>query len=228
MIRSVVETPIAVSTLVRDRAKQHLRVILQRMTRGRMLWRGPAHLRRVALTFDDGPHLLTPRYLDVLGRAGVPATFFLTGLFAENQPAMVAEYLRGGHQLASHGFHHTRFTRLRPDQLRDELSRTARALGPLPQGRWVRPPHGSFGPVDVTTLLVSGYTVGMWSLDSRDYDGSTPAVIAARCAPAHVQPGEVILFHEGQEDTLAALPVVIDELRGAGYELVTMADLFAR
>jgi len=84
------------------------------------------------------------------------------------------------------------------------------------------------GPLDLTTMLAGGYTVGMWSLDSKDHDGSAPDVIAARCAPAKVRAGDVILFHEGQEQTLAALPAVIDGLRGAGFELVTMADLFAR
>ena len=38
----------------------------------------------------------------------------------------------------------------------------------------------------------------------------------------------VLLFHEGQATTLAALPRVVDALRDGGFELVTMADLTAR
>ena len=40
-------------------------------------------------------------------------------------------------------------------------------------------------------------------------------------------PGEVLLFHEGQRWTLEALPRIVGNLRAAGYECVTMADLFA-
>jgi glycyl-tRNA synthetase beta chain len=51
--------------------------------------------------------------------------------------------------------------------------------------------------------------------------------LAARCAPDVVRPGDVLLFHEGLDWTLEALPAVIEGLLGAGYELVTMADLVA-
>lgn len=212
---------------MRARVKQLVRGAVQRGSAGRVLWRGPSSARRVALTFDDGPDDLTPRYLEVLARLGVPATFFVMGLFVERRPEMVAAYLRDGHQLGGHGYYHKRFTRLRPDQLRDQLRRSERALGPLPHGRWIRPPHGTLGPVDTATLLASGYTVAMWSFDSRDYDGAPPDVLAERCAPAHLAPGEILLFHEGQERTLAALPRIVGALHDDGYELVTMADLCA-
>ena len=39
-----------------------------------MFLRGPATRRRVALTFDDGPDALTPRYLEILETAGARAT----------------------------------------------------------------------------------------------------------------------------------------------------------
>ncbi len=213
---------------MRVAARQLVRDVVQRATRGRLLWRAGSASRRVALTFDDGPHALTARYLDVLAARRVAATFFVMGYYVEKQPAVIGEYLRGGHQLASHGYYHRRFTRQRPDQLLDHLGRTERALGPQREGRWVRPPHGSLGPIDGTALLAAGYTVALWSFDSRDHERAAPEVIAARCGPDKVSPGDVILFHEGQEETLAALPAIIDALRGGGYELVTMADLFGR
>jgi hypothetical protein len=37
----------------------------------------------------------------------------------------------------------------------------------------------------------------------------------------------VLLFHEGQQHTLDALPKVVEQLRSAGHECVTMHDLFA-
>jgi peptidoglycan/xylan/chitin deacetylase (PgdA/CDA1 family) len=201
---------------------------VQRVTRGRIVWRGPADGRRVAITFDDGPHEMTERYLACLADLGAPATFFVMGYYVERRRSVMAEYARGGHQVAGHGYYHKRFTRVTPMALRDQLARTERALGPVPHGRWVRPPHGSLGPVDGATMLASGYTIAMWSFDSRDYDGADPDALAARCAPANCRSGDVLLFHEGQESTLAALPRIVRALRTDGFELVTMADLLAR
>src|SRR5262245_56119218 len=46
--------------------------------------------RRVALTFDDGPHPdTTPGLLAALRRAGVRATFFLVGEAVERWPELV-------------------------------------------------------------------------------------------------------------------------------------------
>ncbi|MBE7451206.1 MAG: polysaccharide deacetylase family protein [Kofleriaceae bacterium] len=201
---------------------------LQRLPGHRVVWHGPRDRKRVALTFDDGPDELTPRYLDLLDRLGVPATFFLMGDLSEQRPAARAEYLRRGHQLGGHGYDHRRLTALGRGELREQLTRTARALGPVPQGRlWVRPPYGAMGPRELVAMLAAGHVVAMWSFDSHDHEARTPEQIVARCAPEHVSPGDVLLFHESQEVTLAALPRVVEGLRAAGYELVTMADLVA-
>lgn len=212
---------------MRVRVKRLAREVVQRVTGGRIVWRGPEDARRVALTFDDGPHEMTERYLACLASLGAPATFFVMGYYVERRPGVVAEYLRGGHQVAGHGYYHKRFTRLAPGALRDQLARTERALGAVPHGRWVRPPHGSLGPIDGATMLASGYTVAMWTFDSRDHDGAAAEVLVERCAPARCRAGDVLLFHEGQETTLAALPRIVEALREDGYELVTMADLVA-
>lgn len=194
-----------------------------------LLRRGPVSGKRVALTFDDGPDELTPRYLDALDELGVPATFFVLGEYVDARPALARHYLRRGHQVAGHGYDHTRFTALSPRALLDQCRRTERVLDGQVTGRpWVRPPHGAIGATSIVTLLAAGYTVALWSLDSCDYDDRDPASLAARCAPDQVSSGEVLLFHEGQEWTLAALPRIVGSLRDAGYECVTMYDLFAR
>lgn len=214
--------------MIRDLAKKAVKPLLQRTSGGRILWRGPSDVRRVALTFDDGPHELTGRTLKLLGELGVPATFFLLGAAVSECPDDVRRYLRGGHQVASHGYTHQRFTKLQPGELRAELADTERVIGPTPTPGWVRPPHGSISPLDISTLLVCGYTVAMWSLDSNDHDHLSAAEIADRCSPDKVRPGEVLLFHEGEPETLAALPTIIERIHADGYEITTMADLFVR
>jgi peptidoglycan/xylan/chitin deacetylase (PgdA/CDA1 family) len=195
----------------------------------RVIRRGPPDVRRVALTFDDGPDDRTSRYLDVLDACGVPATFFIMGDLTGERPERVREYVRRGHQLGGHGWDHRAFPTLGARELRDQLDRTAAVIGPTLQGRpWVRPPYGKLSARSLATVLGHGYTIALWSFDSLDYDTHDVDQLVARCAPEAISPGEVLLFHEGQDHTLAALPRIIDGLRGAGYECVTMADLIRR
>jgi len=194
----------------------------------RLIRKGPSSARRVALTFDDGPDRLTHRYLDLLDELRVPATFFVLGLHCERYPELTREYVRRGHQLASHGYDHQPFPELRWNALRDNLDRADAIIGPQPAARsWVRPPYGKVDARVIGQLLTHGSTIAMWSFDSHDYELRDVESLAARCAPDNVSPGEVVLMHEGQQWTLDALPRIVESLRGAGYELVTMADLFA-
>jgi peptidoglycan/xylan/chitin deacetylase (PgdA/CDA1 family) len=194
---------------------------------GRLLRRGPAGHRRVALTFDDGPDHHTEGYLDVLDHYRVAATFFIMGDLSELRPDLVREYLRRGHQIGSHGYDHHKFTELTTRALAAQLRATEHAIGPQPAGKWVRPPHGALGLRTIAQLLANDYVIAMWSFDSMDYGLKDADATAERCAPSAVAPGEVMLFHEGMPSTLAALPRIIEGLFGAGYECVTMADLFA-
>jgi peptidoglycan-N-acetylglucosamine deacetylase len=194
-----------------------------------VLRKGPLTSKRVALTFDDGPDELTPRYLDMLDNLGVPATFFLSGEQVVKRRELVREYLRRGHQIANHGFDHTRFTKLSRKDLLDQLERTEQAIGRQVTGRsWVRPPHGAVDPMSLVTMRGAGYVVAMWSIDSLDHELRDANDIAERCSPATVGAGDVLLFHEGQQWTLDALPRIVAALHASGLECVTMHDLFAR
>lgn len=194
-----------------------------------LLRKGPTTTKRVALTFDDGPDSLTPRYLELLDDLGVPATFFVCGNRAAQHPELIRDYLRRGHQVAGHGYDHTRFPRLSRRQLVEQLERTEQAIGGQVSGRpWVRPPHGALDAKSVITARAAGFVVALWSIDSVDYTDKDPVSIAERCGPKNVGAGDVILFHEGQEWTLDALPRIVAGLQASGLECVTMHDLFAR
>jgi peptidoglycan-N-acetylglucosamine deacetylase len=194
-----------------------------------VLRKGPLTSKRVALTFDDGPDHMTPKYLDMLDSLGVPATFFLCGERVAEQPDVIREYLKRGHQVANHGYDHERFTKLSRRELLDQLERTEQAIGRQVTGRsWVRPPHGAIDATSLLTLRTAGFVVAMWSVDSQDHDVRDPAALAETCSPAIVGAGDVLLFHEGQQWTLDALPRIVAALHASGLECVTMHDLFTR
>lgn len=191
--------------------------------------RGPTGARRVALTFDDGPLPLTVAYLDQLDELGVAATFFLMGDLVEQDPGILREYVRRGHQVAPHGYHHTMFSSMSSRELATELRRCGEIFGTQAQARpWVRPPHGALSARSLAVALAEGWSIAMWSFDSLDYKLTTADELVARCSPQAITDGEIVLMHEGQQWTLDALPRIVAGLREAGLECVTMADLLAR
>jgi peptidoglycan/xylan/chitin deacetylase (PgdA/CDA1 family) len=198
-------------------------------------WREPGTRRgqggsgRVALTFDDGPTPLTRDYLAVLARYGVRATFFLVGELCARHPELVLAIQRAGHELGGHGYTHQRFTNLTPKALMDELERTRTLLPSEPNRRpIVRPPHGAVSLTSTVTSASAGYTTVLWSYDSNDWATHQASEVARTFHEQTVDPGDIVLFHEGQTWTLDALPRVIEHLKKSGHELTTTGELLGR
>src|SRR5581483_10479908 len=91
-------------------------------------WRGP-DAPAVALTFDDGPDpTTTPAVLDRLDELGLHATFFCLGAHAAAHPDLVAEALRRGHAVGTHGYEHAHHFARPPRWVRADLDRAMTAM----------------------------------------------------------------------------------------------------
>jgi peptidoglycan/xylan/chitin deacetylase (PgdA/CDA1 family) len=207
--------------------KVRLRGIASRaIPRSVLIRRGPDTGRRVALTFDDGPHEMTDAYLDLLDRFDARATFFVVGRECEQHRNALLRMVARGHEVAGHGFTHRAFPDMDAARLRDELGRTAALLPPPRLGRrLVRPPYGATSARSLALSASAGYTTVLWSLDSDDCRTQSPAEVAARVAPARVAPGEIVLLHEGQDWTLRALPWILETLRADGWQAVPVGEM---
>jgi peptidoglycan/xylan/chitin deacetylase (PgdA/CDA1 family) len=204
------------------------RLAAEAFPRAVLVRRGSAHGRRVALTFDDGPHDLSDAYLDVLDRFGARVTFFVVGENCSGRREALLRMVARGHEVAGHGFTHTAFPKLDAPTLRGELERTAALLPPARTLRpLVRPPHGATSLRSLALCARDGYTTVLWSRDSDDCRTRSPAEVAARVAPDALAPGEIVLMHEGQEWTLDALPHILEALAGQGWKAVPVGELLA-
>jgi peptidoglycan/xylan/chitin deacetylase (PgdA/CDA1 family) len=197
---------------------------------GRALGRLPTRERVAALTFDDGPNLeATPRILDALGEAGVPATFFILGRHAERWPALVRRVRDEGHAIGNHGYFHRKLHFKTPAYVRDDLGRGSDAIA---EAAGVRPalfraPHGFRSPWVNAIAASLGERVIGWSLGVWDSDRPGAEVIARRTI-AGTRPGSILLLHDGDGydpagdrlQTAAAIPAVVRELTQRGYRFV--------
>src|SRR5262249_41931767 len=92
---------------------------------GPIVFRGPAGRRRVALTFDDGPHpVTTQRVLEALAPTRHRATFFVLGEKVRHHPNVVRDIQGAGHTVAIHGYRHDRLLSMRmPRSIAAEILR---------------------------------------------------------------------------------------------------------
>lgn len=189
--------------------------------------RGDTRRPRIALTFDDGPHpVMTVKLLDILRRAHVPATFFVVGREVEHSPALVRMEVAEGHEIGNHTYDHVSLTRIPPALVLYELNACNAAIMKATgvPVRFFRPPGGDYNGAVLRAAAAQGYITTLWTDDPGDFMEPGANVILKR-ALAHLEPGAIILMHDGIPETLQALPAFINEARRRGYEFVTMSQL---
>lgn len=103
-------------------------------------------IKKVALTFDDGPHPEhTLNLLDTFDRYEAKATFFMQGKRIEYYMDVAKDVAERGHEIGNHSMNHPDFTTLFFGQIDFEVSRTnqliMQATGLKPTV--FRPPYGS-------------------------------------------------------------------------------------
>ncbi len=73
----------------------------------------------------------THRILDIFNEKEIKATFFTLGWVAERYPQLIARIVAEGHELACHGYQHTRVTEQTPEEFRSDIRRTKKILEDL-------------------------------------------------------------------------------------------------
>ena len=181
-----------------------------------------------AMTFDDGPHAThTPRLLGMLRDWDIKATFFLIGKNAAAYPNLVRRIVQEGHEVANHSWSHPSLSKLSPDRVRSELTRTHQAIvnacGVAPL--CYRPPYGAITAAQKEWIAREyGYPTIMWSVDPNDWKDRNASVISSRIrSGAHS--GSIILAHDIHGSTIDAMPSTLPALRQRGLRFLTVSQL---
>jgi len=203
---------------------------------GQVLGRGKPGLRRVALTFDDGPDPdTTPRVLSALAEHGARATFFALGEKVARHPKLVRDVVGAGHELGLHGHVHDRLYALRSvAHLRADIARGLHALeaasGSRP--RLFRPPVGFVSHTVALAAEAEGLSLVGFTRRARDgRSRAEPAKVLAR-ALAGLEDGAVLLLHDAAERgghrpaSLDVLGALLSAVADARLETVTVSELF--
>ncbi len=184
-------------------------------------------VKRIALTFDDGPHPgYTDRLIQILGENHVHATFFVVGKQAALHPELVEKIFEAGHELANHSYTHRDLRTLTEQELVGELDKTHRLVESITEQKmkFFRPPGGQYNDHVVEEASNLNYTMALWNVLPQDHLSPASGVILERVMKG-AKDNMIVLLHSGIENTVAALPEIIMELKDQGYLFVTLSEL---
>lgn len=198
----------------------------------RLFYNGNPDLPEIALTFDDGPSpAYTLRVLAILKQYHVNATFFDIGRQVQAYPDLVRMELKDGNDVGNHTWTHPDMPLLTGKEMRAQIQQTSdaitKAIGVRPI--YMRPPYGDISARVLPIINDFGLTTVIWNDEARDWSLPGTSVIVTRILNL-ARNGAIILLHDGggvREQTVQALPIIIQRLRARGYSFVTMDQLIA-
>lgn len=180
--------------------------------------------RKIALTFDDGPHpYYTEQLLKGLKERDAKATFFITGKNVEEYPEIVKKIYEDGHLIGNHTYNHTQLTSKNRESFKEEIIKTNEAIKEVTgeDTIYVRPPYGSWNKEFEKELNM--FPV-LWTIDPLDWcSNNVSCIVDTVCAKA--DENEIILMHDQYKSTVTAALKIVDRLQEEGYEFVTVDEL---
>jgi peptidoglycan/xylan/chitin deacetylase (PgdA/CDA1 family) len=197
------------------------------LERGRPVSRGGGRAPVLALTFDDGPDVHGRMLVDLLRRAGAPATFFDVGERAALRPDVIRAQSVVG-EVGSHSLDHALLTRLPEPAVRANLASASGLLRDAGAGtvRLFRPPYGASGGAIAAAAASVGLLQVLYSVDSDDWREHDSEGVLRNVLPG-LRPGAIVLLHEVCAHTVQAVPDIVAAARRRGLRLVTVPELLA-
>ena len=184
----------------------------------------PLENRKIALTFDDGPHpYYTEQLLDGLAERGVKATFFLLGCNIEGNEDVVRRMAEEGHLIGNHTWYHVDITALSQEDACAEIQDTSRKITEITGQpvEYVRPPFGNWNKeLECEVMMIPIF----WSVDTLDWSTENADLIVQEVI-SEAEENDIILMHDSYKSTVEAALRIIDLLQAEGYEFVTADEL---
>jgi peptidoglycan/xylan/chitin deacetylase (PgdA/CDA1 family) len=189
----------------------------------------PLRDHEAVLSFDDGPSpVTTNKVLDALAAECVKANFFIVGEHAKERPDLVRRAYRDGHAIGTHSQTHADLARLSfangAGEINDGIRSVQAALGP---NKTVAPFFGA--PYLQMTSELERFLIKralmLWSSDIDPEDWrpqSSENVVEYVLSSLETKRLGIILLHDVQPHTAAAIPTLLRTLKTRGYSIVQM------
>lgn len=184
----------------------------------------------VALSFDDYLGEKVIPLLNVLDNYHVKANFFTIGNSLKQNQSIAKKIVEKGHCLQNHTWSHVNAYTLTDDELRAELIATNLAITKYTGQKPIlyRPPGGFYTENMLKIAGDTGLRTILWSINSTDANPLCSEHDIEKVVTRWINDGSIIAMHTNNEETIKALPQIIEYLQRSGYKIVTIPELLAR
>lgn len=197
------------------------------MEKNNCIYLGSEDDKVMYLTFDEGyENGFTPQILDVLKKHGVPAAFFITGPYFENQKEIVDRMVQEGHTVGNHTVNHPSLPDCSPEKIKSEISDLSDKFYDS-YGitmKYLRPPMGEYSENTLKITSSMGYINVFWSFAYRDWETNNQkgADYAFESVTKYFHNGAVLLLHAVSKDNADALDKILTEAENQGYKFLPL------
>ena len=187
--------------------------------------------KEIALTFDGGASTGSVQaVLDILKNNNIPATFFFTGEWVENNPDIIKNIDSLGFSIHNHSYSHPHITNISAEVLTEEINKTEKIISDLigkTTKPFFRPPYGEINDQILATVKKDGYCPILWTVDALDWETTQTADGAKERVLSKAKNGAIILMHIGDDLVPKFLLDTVNGLKDKGYALVTLDQILA-
>ncbi len=181
--------------------------------------------RRIALTFDDGPHgTHTITILNILKKYNVKATFFMLGIQVSRFPQVAKMVADAGHEIGNHSWNHENLRTLSAGDLRSNLNRTNQLIKEVTNitPKIMRPPYGH---VNDFVKNNTDMRIIMWNIDPQDWKYRNAQTVYQHVRYS-AQDGSVVLLHDIFGSSAEATEYIVKYLVDQNFKFMTISEMY--
>lgn len=183
--------------------------------------------KKIAISFDAAWSAEdTDTLIEILKNHDAKATFFVVGDWVDKNPEEVKKLFENDHEIGNHSDTHASFSKISREKIKEEIlncnNKIKAITGVAP--KLVRAPSGDYDNKSIEVTESLNMKMIQWDCDSLDWKLLSVDEMYARVT-SKVQNGSILLFHNGVENTPAALDKILTKLEKDGYEFVTVSEL---
>ena len=187
--------------------------------------------KHVAFTFDDAPTKglpeLTKAFLDFNKNnpdCVASATIFFNGVNLNKYtlPYLTHAY-EAGLELGNHTYSHCDLRTLSTSELEKEISLVDEFLEQI-DGKSFHLLRAPYGAINENVRSASKTPILDWSVDTLDWTGISAEEICKRTLDG-LEQGAIVLFHDGTNNTVQAIQMLLPLLKEKNYQVVSVSQL---
>lgn len=167
-----------------------------------------------------------PDMLKIFKDKDIRISFFPTGRWAKDNPELIKLIDKDNHEIGNHGYNHVDYNKLSYEKNKEEILKAHNVLKDI-TGKspiYFGPPSGAFNDNTVKAVNDLGYKLILWSVDTIDWRKDSTRDIIINRVLNKVHNSAIVLMHP-TEETVKALPEIINSLFQKGYKIGTISDV---